>query len=147
MVKLNEIRVDTDAAQAGVWIDWLYGIRLQVASASGPKYDAAYHRKVLPALLRLPSKKRTEAALDLSLEVVARHCLVGWENIEDDETGEPIPYSPAKAVELCKLSRPLYEAVYAQAVDKTNYLAGTLAAEAEDDEPGDAPEEESAEGN
>lgn len=142
MAKLTDVLVDESAAREGVWIEWVHGIRLRIAAATGPKYDTAYHRQVVPALLKLPAKKRRSGAavMDLSLEVVARHCLIGWENLEDDD-GQAIPYSPEKAVELCKLSSALYRTVYAQAVNDENYMAATLAEYGDlDDEEEEAPE-------
>lgn len=142
MVKLSDVLTDDTAAREGVWIDWVHGIRLKVAQAGGPKYDAAYHKQVLPGLAKLPAKRRTGAAvMEASRDLVARHCLIGWEHLEDED-GNTIPYSPEKAVELCRLSTPLYTTVYAQAVNVENYMVGTLSADAEGDE-----EEGTIEGN
>ncbi len=110
MAKLSSIKMDLTKSAEGIWQDYAAGIRLLVACLSNPAY-AQYL-----TLLQRPHLRQIRAgtldnsvAATLTKKAVARHILLGWENIEDD-TGKPIPYSEQKAFEI--ISDPAYSDLY-----------------------------------
>ena len=110
MAKLSQIRSDTEKTSEGIWLEFAVGIRLKVARLHNPAYSKylttlqkPYTRQIRAGILD------ADVAGELVRKAVARHILVGWENIEDEQ-GKPIPYSAEKALEF--LSDPALSEMY-----------------------------------
>lgn len=108
MVKLKSLRVDPAAEAEGVFLEYVSGFRLRIASTATRKFRDAMEAAMLPyrELIRADVGKDKEhrkfteqMRADLLREVVAVHVLIGWEGLEDDE-GQPVPYSKAAALAL-----------------------------------------------
>lgn len=100
MASLKALRTDTLLEQEGIWVDYEAGVRVKVARLSNTKFEQALRTASKPHLRQIRSKR---APLDLienlTREAAARHILLGWENLDDDD-GTPIPYSPERALEI-----------------------------------------------
>ena len=100
MAKLGEIKTDMDKAQQGVWQPYILDIELLIASINNPKYKQERSRLIKPHQRRIRSGEMSaEKVLEILKPAVAKHLLLDWKNIEDDN-GQPIPYSPEKVLEL-----------------------------------------------
>lgn len=108
MVKLKSLRVDTTAEAEGVWLEYVHGFKVRIASTATRKFRDAMEAAMLPYrdLIRADQGKdkaerkfTDDMRTSLLREVVAEHVLVGWEGLEDDE-GEQVPYSKAAALAL-----------------------------------------------
>lgn len=108
MVKLKSLRVDPAAEAEGVFLEYVPGLRLRIASTATRRFRDAMEAAMLPYrdLIRADQGKdkaerkfTDQMRTDLLREVVAEHVLVGWEGLEDDE-GEAVPYSKAAALAL-----------------------------------------------
>ena len=98
MAKITEIMSDLERVENGVWVDYAAGIRLCIASINNAQYKRQRGRLLKPHLRQIRSGQMTaEQILDVLKPAAARHLLVGWENIED-ENGRPIAYSPEQAL-------------------------------------------------
>ena len=98
MAKISEIMSDMDKVENGVWEKYSAGIELLIANINNTKYRKARSRLLKPHMRRLKFISADEI-LDLIKPAAAKHLLIGWKNIED-EKGNPIPYSPEKALEF-----------------------------------------------
>lgn len=100
MAKITEIKSDMKKVENGVLVDYAAGIKLRIASSDNLQYKNYRDRLLKPHTRRIRSKSITSSEiLDIIKPAAAKHLLVGWENIED-ENGQPIPYSEAKAFEF-----------------------------------------------
>lgn len=110
MVKLSQFKSDLDKERLGVWITFAEGIRFRVARMGNAQYVAASRELLKPHRDRIRRGVMDEEEIErLSLSAIAEHILTGWENIDDD-AGNAVPYSPAKAAEI--LGDPQYRDVY-----------------------------------
>ena len=123
-MRLRELRTDPAREREGVWQQWVGDVRLRIRRAGNPDYNRAFSDGLRPhrALIRADALP-AETMERVQRRAVAVAVLVGWEGIQDDETGEPIPYSVERAEEV--LSDPglhdLYEFVVACSVRMENY--------------------------
>lgn len=94
---------DPKLVTEGVWIDETDGLRLLIARWNNKNY-----RKFLRGLATTPKSKLDRFKLNLDVvdernkEAVARHILLGWEGLEENQPdGSPVevPYSVEKALE------------------------------------------------
>jgi hypothetical protein len=100
MAKLSQIKTDTDKAEKGVWQHYALDIQLCIASINNTAYKRERSRVLKPYLRRIRSgSMSSEDILEVLKPAVARYLLLDWKNI-DDENGQPITYSPEKALEL-----------------------------------------------
>ncbi len=86
--------------QEGVWVD-AGGLKLRIARMGNPKYNEYARQLGKPHAMQIRHGAGDAAKVleDVIKKAMARHVLLGWENLEDD-AGSPIPYSEAKAMEL-----------------------------------------------
>lgn len=125
MAKISSVKADPVKAESGVWVDYEAGIRLKIARMNNPAFEAFVRAKQRPKIRGFRANKATDDELnELTREAVARHVLVGWENVEDDD-GNLIPYSPEKSLEFLKdpALSDLYQFVVLQASDAAAYRA------------------------
>ena len=97
MTKFSDLTKALEAANEPKWHDFALDVALQIQRSGTPEYDR-YFRKLLrttrAARGQTPSDEEIETA---EKKAMARHCLVGWRGIEDDD-GKPIPYSERQAL-------------------------------------------------
>jgi len=100
MGRITEIMADMEKVEKGQWVPFAAGIRLCIANINNAKYRQA-RKAILGKHLRSTRARKLEPddVLDLLKPAVARHILVGWENLQD-EAGCTIDYSPEKALEF-----------------------------------------------
>lgn len=110
MPTLKNYKYDKDKEEDGVWFTTLGGHKLKIARAGNAKATRMMRRLGVENRNRLKRTNETSGDLvdDLSKQVAAKHILVDWSNIlEDDEVTE-IPYSFEKALELFREYNELY---------------------------------------
>lgn len=100
MAKISSIKTDLKKAESGVWIPFGSGIELCIASTNTPEFRQARTKLLKPHARLIRAKLLSfEEAINVLKPAYAKHVLVGWKNIED-ENGSDIPYSPEKALEF-----------------------------------------------
>ena len=100
MAKLSSLMSDSKKVNGGVWVDYTDGVRLLIARKPNDNYDAAMVKALQPYRGAIRAGTFTDAMdQKVSLEVISKTVLIGWNNIEDEESN-PIEYSPEKALEL-----------------------------------------------
>jgi hypothetical protein len=104
MASFSSLRIDPKKDVEGVWFDYHKGIRLRIARHDNPKFTEAMRIMLKPHQHSIDSKTMSEeTAGKITRQAVAKHILVGWENVTDDD-GTPVPYSYETA--LTYLSDP-----------------------------------------
>jgi hypothetical protein len=116
MAKLNAIAVDLQKSNDGVWVDHELGYSFKIAEAGNENYMKYLRQIQKPVLARIRIKEEGLME-DLVKQAAAKFILVDWKNIED-ESGQPIPYSPEKALELFK--NPALHKIYDWILEKAN---------------------------
>lgn len=120
-MKLRSLRVNSNRAVQGDWIDKIPGmddLRLKVRGFSNPDYKAFLSKEVaaVPRDQRVdgrangaPLPKVREAIL---AKAMVEHILLDWGNLTGDDD-KPMPYSKEKAAELLANPdyRPLVDAI------------------------------------
>ena len=99
MVKLSAVKTDPDRESGGVWVDWEMGISLKIARIGNEKFDAMVRKLSEPHLRSLRQDPNDEKMEEVTRKAVAKHILVGWKNIEDDD-GSPLAYSAKRSRDL-----------------------------------------------
>ena len=92
---------DSVAELEGVIVE--YGdAKLRIARQGNPAYRKTMNELVKrhKAVLDTKGEAAEACATDLTIEVMSRHILLGWEGFE--YKGAPLPYSRAKAYEMLK---------------------------------------------
>ena len=100
MGRITEIMADMEKVEKGQWFPFAMGIKLLIANINSAKYREA-RKAIIDKHMRATGKRKLmpDEILDLVRPAVAKHILLGWENLED-ETGATIDYSPEKALEF-----------------------------------------------
>lgn len=116
MVKLSAITIDTKRQEEGVWVRLRLGFRALIASRDSPAFATAVQEA---QRLEPDSEDRRGALISRAM---ARHLLLGWEEIED-ESGATIPYSFERALDY--MTKPEFvdirEEVLAVSLTRSNY--------------------------
>lgn len=134
MDSLAAFRTDMTKVVSGVWIEVpkAGNFRIRVARMNNPAYEAFVREKTGGRLLRKlasdgPASQQAQDALRVvTREAVARHVLLGWENMELN--GVTVPYSPEKALELFNQAPDFFEFVLDEAGNIENFRNDTLEA-------------------
>lgn len=109
MAKLSAYKTDTELKEKGVWVPLEEGLRIRIARAGHPKCKEMSTRLLRKVHKLYHGAEREEETIRANKKVIAKHILVDWENL-DDEDGKPIEYSSEKAYEI--LNNPEYEDFY-----------------------------------
>lgn len=101
MGKLSRVAIDSERESEGVWVDYEAGIKLKIARMNNPDYERRMKRrsKFFQVKYRRGQTPDPEELNPLINDAMAHHILVDWKDVEDDD-GKPLPYSPAKALEI-----------------------------------------------
>ncbi len=121
--KISKFALDETAEREGIWVDAGDGLRLLVARISSPAYEEhlRQHSRTTSTRFRPHVSFSAEEALeDAVMEGVAKHILLGWENLEEDD-GTPIIYSWGKALEYFQKYREFYKLVLEFATEYDGY--------------------------
>lgn len=130
MVKLSAVTLDMERQTEGVWTPdpWGYGFEFLIASADNPDFRRAASEAVR---LRDDPKTTDKDVADAITRAVARHLLKGWRRLDDDETGEPIPYSFERSCDYMGLPQYAHLRSWVEADSgRTQRYLGKSAAEA-----------------
>lgn len=121
---ISQLRTDPAKEKEGVWIDAGAGLRLKIARLNSPPYQQALAKGMRPLreALRGVGEIKPEDLADVTRRAMAKHILLGWENLQDEKKGpdgqpimeigedgiptpvlEDVIYSPEKAYELLKV--------------------------------------------
>ncbi len=97
-MKLSNLSTDHELEQEGAWVDIDEGARIKVAYTGSRRFrEAAFKRQNRGGFRQT---RRTFAAEDkATISLLVKDVLLDWDGIEDDD-GNAIPYSQAKALEL-----------------------------------------------
>lgn len=123
-MKLSELK--SEIVDEGTWTDlpeWP-GIRVCVRTTDHPDYTASIN-------LGLERKSRAAAKnpkikQEIVMRAAAKYLILDWEGVDDDKTGEPVPFDRATVVEYAKDLRyygRFLGAIVSAAVDVTNEIA------------------------
>jgi hypothetical protein len=104
MVSLNSFKVDKTKASDAQWVDvaGYDGFRLLVRSRRSREYKKANGRE-MQRLTKVMSRRGgmpVELMAKVDNACLAEACLLGWEGLSDQDTGEPLAYTPEVAKEL-----------------------------------------------
>ncbi len=124
---ISNFALDKDAVRAGIWMDIADGLRLRVARISSPDFEAHMRRtnKNAGAMKRF-RQSILESDEDTLLETtimegMAKHILLDWENLQEDDGVTPIVYSWEKALSLFQDYPEFYKIVVQCATDYDGY--------------------------
>ena len=95
---INKLRADMDKERDGVWVPYKADVVLKIARLANPLFREAEQRIIDRMKQELHQKDLTnEQAVDARKQAAAETILLGWKNVT--ESGEPVEYSAAKALE------------------------------------------------
>lgn len=115
MAKLKDLFVDPVAVKDGRWVDYLCGVKLRVARFGNEAHSAFLREAYAPHRKEArDGKLDPDVSIRIGREGVAHHVLRDWSGLEGDD-GQPLPFSPAKALEL--FAHPKLADLYAFVVE------------------------------
>jgi len=118
-MKLSKLKGNPKAEQEGVWEEYEGNFKVKVARLGNPLYEAHLQRLMKPHLRKFRGGSiPLELAASMTQKATARHILLGWEGLLDDD-GKPIPHSVEKATEI--LTNPDYRQFFRDILE----MAGT----------------------
>lgn len=118
---LLDLTIDEDISKKGVWVEFLGGSRLKIASSSSHIYKAMIARLYKQNRLRLDDANDANIQLiqEITCEAMSKTVLLGWEGINwPDASGkviENIPYTPELGKQALLRADQLREFVSEQA--------------------------------
>lgn len=96
---LGKLMIDEDVSKTGVWVDYLEGSRLKIASSNSHRYKAAVARLYKGNRLQLDDTNPNNFRLiqEITAEAIANTVLLDWEGINwpnpDGTVTENVPYT------------------------------------------------------
>lgn len=119
MASIGKFKTDKKREQEGVWVDAGEGLKLKLARLGNPKYEALMQQLGKPYRRQIRNNTiDVDVLRGLTARALARHVLLDWSDLQDEETGEDITYSQEKALELLKNYRDFYDMVVELANDQ-----------------------------
>ena len=107
MPTLEHLMVDKDKMKQGVLKEFTpflgVTVKLLIGSSNSPDYLKESAQLIRDRLAEIRNDGTGKVERETLLPAIAKHLLLGWENI-DDEKGNPIPYSYESALKI--LSTP-----------------------------------------
>jgi hypothetical protein len=128
MGKLSFQKIDTKAEAEGVWTDYADGIRFKIARLGNPDYRAHLRKIGRANQIHVQQDLMDPEVMEsFSKEAIAKHVLLDWENVEDDD-GSKIPYSPDVGEKILKDPAyvRIFEFVVAFAARAENYRTAAI---------------------
>lgn len=139
-MKLSDLKTDLDKARNGVWETYIDDFKVKVARSTTPGYISyiqKYARGQGRAFLEGRNDPKTLKAIKpIIREAAARHLLLDWKGMEDDD-GNEIPYSVEMAVKL--LLDPAYDDLY-RLIESISQDSALYRFEAMEDDAGNSSE-------
>lgn len=121
-MNLDDLFIDQEVGEAGVWVDFYNGSKLKLASSENAKYKAHLAKLARKHRLQLDQSNDDSTALiqEITSEALAKYVLLDWYGVSLGGE-EDTPYSPEKG-KLALINAPkLREFVTEQAADNTNF--------------------------
>ena len=113
-------KTDQTKEEEGVWIDFGNGIKLRIARLGNPKYNAYLRRIGKPHQMSIRNGSASQATVeDLTIRAIAKHVLLGWEGVDEDN--ELVPYTEEKALEYLRTMRDFYQQVLELSSDANQF--------------------------
>jgi len=101
-MRLSSLRTDIKKEKDGVFVPWVGDVRLKIRRSGNEDYRAAVAEGLKPHRAAWRAELLSSATVEeIQRAAMARHVLVGWENLVDDK-GEQIPYEPETAEKLLR---------------------------------------------
>ena len=121
-MNLEDLFVDQEVGESGVWVDFYNGSKLKLASSENAKYKALLAKLARKHRLQLDQSNDDSTALiqEITSEALAKHVLLDWEGVSLGGEANA-KYTPEKG-KIALLNAPkLREFVTDQAADNTNF--------------------------
>lgn len=96
---INDFRLDKDAKQNGVWIDFGGGASIKLANFDNPSFTDAF-RKATKPYNDLGKKIPEDDQLEIMARTMSRYIILDWKGIFDGD--DELSYSPENAERLLK---------------------------------------------
>lgn len=121
MTKLSSLMPDPSREKDGVWAHYASGVRARIARANNPAYLTAHRKAFHPHRSKLRrGEMPVQEVASILVRLHAEHILRDWSGIDDEATGDPVPYSVEKAVEY--LSDPRFSHFYEWVLETSGEL-------------------------
>lgn len=100
MPSLKNHKFDKEKEIEGVWFVSSDGLRLKIARFNNPNAIRMTRKLALANSRALKRDKEGDLLSELAIKVHAKHILVDWKDVLEDDEVTPMPYSSKKAEEL-----------------------------------------------
>lgn len=101
---LKELELDPEKERKGVWVEYADDFRIKIARWNNPRFRACLDELTTGNLGFIRRSRRgRDYATDTIKKAMARHILLDWEGLEEENGSGglvPVPYSEEKAFEI-----------------------------------------------
>lgn len=118
---LAGLKVDETKAKEGILFDFMGGSKLLIAKgneSAHARYISNYYKEHETEISK-DTEDSDKVAQKGFVEAAARHRLIGWEGVVD-ENGEEVPYSVEQAEEYLSIDE-IFEFVQSKVNDRSNW--------------------------
>ena len=119
MFEINKYKTDSDLELNGVWVDFISGAKIKVASLDNSQYVQRLLQARKDRTLNLDDEVVSIEARRALAEIYVDTILLDWEGFS--ENGELLPYGKDKALDALLSVKPLFAAVTKAANDEALY--------------------------
>ncbi len=123
MPSLSGFKYDKGKETDGVWFTTLEGLKLKIARIGNPNAVRMTRKLTLENVRALKRDKSGDLLMELACKVHAKHVLVDWKDLLEDDEVTLIPYSSKKAEELLSAYPAFLEEVLEYASRDDEYRA------------------------
>lgn len=118
-MKFGQLKNAGNKNDEGVWKVYEDDFEVCLRPAGNRDYDRAIGKMMKKdrRAVRRGGKVSDQKLERMTKTAAAEHILVGWKNLEDDETGQNVPYSKEKALELFESNYQFYKEILDMAAD------------------------------
>jgi hypothetical protein len=122
-MKISDFLRDEEREEGGVWVEIAEGLEIKIAALGSVKFEQ--HLRRISKRHRVAARRGVlseETAEDLMKQAMARHVVLDWRNLQDED-GSDVPYSEAAALEYLRSSRKFFRLVRDIATDEATFRA------------------------
>lgn len=116
---LSDFKTDKAKKTEGVWVDFGAGAEVKIASNTNADFQKAFADKKAP-YDRMNKELTQEQMIDVMTYCMARHLIVGWKNLYEDD--EELPFSVENAERVLTEVEWFRDRVIAESAKLSNFV-------------------------
>jgi hypothetical protein len=124
-LKIGQLKTDEKKVKDGVWVEFADGFDVKLAPNQNKKYIEFLRKRASTKMRGYRSGFAEKEDIDPYMnEAMARHIILDWRGLFDDDEETEIPYTWEVALDLLEKSIPFYSFVIEESNRMSHFQAG-----------------------